>query len=127
MLKYILLFILKRIIKILNFNKRLITKFAPFKFLYFKIITILLFIKGTFEILKKYTIFRYLNIVLRVISFTSLLINFILFILLMELNIIGWTPQAYFTNNFTWLPGWFTEWITDLWNKISYFFLLIWN
>jgi hypothetical protein len=103
MIKYILLFILKRIIKILNFNKRFIIKFAPFKLIYLKIITLLLFIKTLFKVLKGYKIFKFLSFILRLLSFSSLFINFILFILLLNLEITGWDYKvSNYLDNLNW-------------------------
>src|SRR6266403_591061 len=129
MIKYVLLFILKRIIKILNLNKRFLVKFTPFKFIYFKILAVFLFIRTLFKTLQGYTIFRYLNMVLRFLSFSSLFINFILFILLMELNIVNWTPKNFssYLNNINYLPLSFKEWLLDKWAKIYYYFSLLWN
>lgn len=131
MLKYILLFFLKRFIKILNFNKRLIINFTPFKSIYLKLIGLFIFIRGLITILKRYTIFRYLNIILRFLSFSSLFINFILFILVLNINIIDWnkpyTVNFYLDNNLTWLPTGVKEFIVDTWIKIYWFLNKIWN
>jgi hypothetical protein len=110
MIKYILLFILKRIIKILNFNKRFIIKFAPFNFIYLKILAFFLFIKTLFKVLKGYKIFKFLTVILRVLSFSSLFINFILFIILLNLDITGWDYKfSNYLDNLNWLPNSFKD------------------
>ena len=128
MIKYILLFILKRIIKILNFNKRFIIKFAPFNFIYLKILAFLLLFKTLFKILKGYKIFKFLTVILRVLSFSSLFINFILFILLLNLEITGWDYKvSNYLDNLNWLPNSFKDWLIDLWNKFVYYISIVWN
>lgn len=131
MIKYILLFFLKRIIKILNLNKRLIINFTPFKSIYLKLISLILFIGSLFKILKGYAIFRYLTIILRFLSFSSLFINFILFILVLNINIISWDKLYIFNknldSNLNLLPTGVKNFIIDWWIKLCWFFKQIWD
>jgi len=128
MLKYLILFILKRLIKILNFNKRFVAKLAPINFIYTKFITLFLFIRSLSKLLKSYTIFKYLGKVLRLLSFSGLLINSILFILLMELEITGWTKGVIsYVDNLNWLPTSIKDWFINLWNWFSFYISIIWS
>jgi hypothetical protein len=131
MIKYPLLFLIKRVIKFLNLNKRFITKITPLKSTYLKIISILIFLKGLSNILKKYTVFKYLNIILRVLSFSSLFINFILTILIFNINIIGFDKlnrvNNYLDQNLTWLPNIVKDFIINSWNKFYWFVIKIWD
>jgi len=129
MLKYLILFILKRLIKILNFNKRFVTKFSPFNFLFHRVLNFFLFIRSFFNIFKKYAIFKYLGTILKILSFSSLLINFILFLLINELKIIGWTLNySSFDNNYLgWLPDSIKEWFINLWNWFTFHLKIIWT
>jgi hypothetical protein len=120
MIKPIILFFLKRLIKILNFNKNLFLKYSPIYSLFSKILSLFLFIRSSFKFLLKYSIFKYLTIILRVLSFSSLFLNFILFIILSEIRITRF-PDFNFNNIYlaTWLPDSFKNWCIDLWNKIK--------